>query len=157
MVKRARMVPMADGPWLTDQQQQAWRAYLAGVARIDAHLDAELRPFGLDLGEYEILVNLSEADERAMRMSDLADAVRQSRSRLTHTVTRMEHKGLIERVACPNDRRGVVAHLTDAGLALLRDAAPAHVRSVRACFVNVVSPDDFAAIGRAMAAVAAGA
>lgn len=152
----ARMPGMAHPEfWLTDEQQKTWRAYLAGVARIDTHLDAELRPFGLDLGEYEILVNLSEADQRSMRMSDLALAVRQSRSRLTHTVTRMEKKGLIERGACPEDRRGVVAILTDAGHELLVRAAPAHVRSVRECFVDVVAPDDFAAIGRAMAAVVA--
>lgn len=141
--------------WLSEEQQRAWRAYLTGVARIDTYLDAALRPFGLDLGEYEILVNLSEAKAHSMRMSDLAAAVRQSRSRLTHTVTRMEKKGLIERVACPEDRRGVVAVLTDAGYALLVQAAPDHVRSVREVFVDVVHPDDFAAIGRAMQAVAA--
>lgn len=141
--------------WLSQQQQSDWRAYLSGVARIDAYLDAALRPYDLCLGEYEILVNLSEADEHAMRMSDLALAVRQSRSRLTHTVTRMEKKGLIERVACPEDRRGVMAVLKEAGLKLLVEAAPAHVRSVREVFVDVVDPDDFAAIGRAMASVAA--
>lgn len=147
------MAPMTTR-WLSDGQQSIWRAYLAGVARIDAHLDAELRPFGLDLGEYEILVNLSEAEGHSLRMSDLALAVRQSRSRLTHTVTRMEKKGLLERVACPEDRRGVVAVLTDAGYALLVEAAPAHVRSVRDVFVDVVDADDFAAVGRAMRAVA---
>lgn len=141
--------------WLSEGQQKIWRAYLAGVARIDTHLDAELRPFDLDLGEYEILVHLSEADDRRLRMSDLADAVRQSRSRLTHTVTRMERKGLIERVACPEDRRGVIAVLTDAGFALLEQAAPTHVRSVRDCFVDVVDPADFEALGRAMHAVSA--
>lgn len=141
--------------WLTAEQQTTWRAYLSGVARIDAHLDAELRPFGLDLGEYEILVNLSEAEGRRLRMSDLADAVRQSRSRLTHTVSRMERKGLIDRVACPQDRRGVIAVLTPEGFRLLEEAAPTHVTSVREVFVDVVAPDDFAALGRAMAAVSA--
>lgn len=146
---------MAPEPrWLDADQQRAWRAYLAGVARIDAYLDARLRPFGLDLGEYEILVHLSEAEEWSLRMSELADAVRQSRSRLTHTVTRMEKKGLVERTACPEDRRGVIARLTESGMDLLRTAAPEHVRSVRECFVDVVDPDDFEALGRAMAAVA---
>jgi len=140
--------------WLDADQQRAWRAYLAGVARIDAYLDARLRPFGLDLGEYEILVHLSESEDWSLRMSELADAVRQSRSRLTHTVTRMEKKGLVRRTACPDDRRGVIAQLTDAGMDLLRTAAPEHVRSVRECFVDVVDPDDFEALGRAMAAVA---
>lgn len=147
------MAPDARARWLTKEQQVIWRSYLQGVARIDAHLDAELRPFGLDLGEYEILVHLSESEGRSMRMSDLALAVRQSRSRLTHTVTRMEKKGLIARVACPEDRRGVIAQLTDRGYTLLVEAAPAHVRSVRECFVDVVTADDFAALGRAMQAV----
>ena len=140
--------------WLDADQQRAWRAYLAGVARIDAYLDARLRPFGLDLGEYEILVHLSESDDWSLRMSELADAVRQSRSRLTHTVTRMEKKGLVRRTSCPEDRRGVIAQLTDVGMDLLHTAAPEHVRSVRECFVDRVDPADFEALGRAMAAVA---
>lgn len=86
-------------------------------------------------------------------MSELATAVRQSRSRLTHTVTRMEHKGLILRKTCPQDRRGVIAVLTGAGLTLLTEAAPNHVRSVREAFVDKVDPDDFVALGRAMNAV----
>ena len=140
--------------WLDVGQQRVWRTYLDGVARLNQHLDAALRPFGLDLGEYEVLVRLSEAEGRRMRMSDLADAARQSRSRLTHTATRMERKGLIARQPCDEDRRGVIAALTDPGFALLESAAPTHVRSVRQFFVDVVDPDDFEALGRAMAAVA---
>lgn len=139
--------------WLSSSQQRVWRAWLDAVARIDTHLDTVLRPFGLDLGEYEILVRLSEAPERQMRMSDLADAVRQSRSRLTHTVARMEKEGLLTRQPCPDDRRGVVASLTDTGFALLETAAPAHVESVREVLVDVVEPADFEALGRAMHAV----
>jgi len=142
-----------DTQWLTTEQQKIWRSYLAGVSRINERLDAELRPFGLDLGEYEILVNLSEADELEMRMSELAERVRQSRSRLTHTVARMEAKGLVLRKSCPQDRRGVIAVLTAAGLTLLKTAAPHHVSSVRAALVDAVDPDDFEALGRAMRAV----
>ncbi len=139
--------------WLTAEQQAIWRAYLAGASRINERLDAELRPFGLDLGEYEILVNLSEADQLEMRMSELADRVRQSRSRLTHTVARMEAKGLILRKSCPHDRRGVIAVLTATGLNLLKSAAPNHVASVRAALVDAVEPADYEALGRAMNAV----
>ena len=139
--------------WLSSGQQKVWRAWLDAVARIDSHLDEVLRPFGLDLGEYEILVRLSEAPERRMRMSDLADAARQSRSRLTHTVARMEKKGLVTRMPCPNDRRGVIAALADDGYALLVEAAPDHVASVREVLVDVVDPADFEALGRAMNAV----
>lgn len=146
-------MPTPHVPWLNSDQQQVWRSYLAAVTRIERTLDERLRPFGLDLGQYEILVDLSESPQRSMRMSDLAQAVRQSRSRLTHTVTRMESKGLILRTPCPEDRRGVVAVLTEAGSALLTEAAPAHVASVRDAFIDVIDPDDFAALGRAMAAV----
>lgn len=147
------MTALAQARWLDSEQQEIWRSYLTGVAVIDQRLDEALRPYGLDLGEYEILVSLSEADERRMRMSELAQAVRQSRSRLTHTVARMEKKGLIQRRACPEDRRGVVAKLTDPGYALLEKAAPIHVDSVRSAFVDIVAPGDFEALGRAMKAV----
>jgi DNA-binding MarR family transcriptional regulator len=142
-----------ESPWLTADQQRIWRAYLNGVARINQRLDAELRPFDLDLGEYEILVHLSELPTRSLRMSDLAERVRQSRSRLTHTVARMEQKGLVVRTACPSDRRGVIAALTDHGYQLLATAAPHHVASVRRALVDKVTPADFAALGRAMEAV----
>lgn len=139
--------------WLTDEQQRVWRSYLLGSARLSECLDADLRDFGLDLAEYEILVALSEAPERQLRMSELADAVHQSRSRLTHTITRMELASLVERWNCPTDRRGVWAHLTDDGVALLERAAPRHVEAVRRYFVEAVSEDDYAALGRAFAAV----
>ena len=139
--------------WLTADQQVVWRAFLAGVSKVHERLDAELRPFGLDMGEYEILVNLSEAEQLEMRMSELAEMVRQSRSRLTHTVARMEAKGLILRKSCADDRRGVIAVLTAAGHNLLRNAAPQHVASVRQILVDVVDPADFEALGRAMHAI----
>lgn len=140
-------------PWLNDAQQDVWRAFLAAVAVIDDKLDQALRPYGLDLGEYEILVKLSEAPDHSLRMSELAQRVRQSRSRLTHTVARMEKKDLITRTSCPDDRRGVIAALTRRGYALLEAAAPHHVASVRAAFVDRVDPADFTALGRAMRAV----
>ncbi len=139
--------------WLNAEQQRIWRSFLNGVARINERLDAELRSFGLDLGEYEILVHLSEADRHMLRMSDLAERVRQSRSRLTHTISRMESKGLVSRVACPSDRRGVNAIMTEMGYQLLVKAAPSHVDSVRRALVDRVDPADFEALGRAMEAV----
>lgn len=141
--------------WLDAEQQQVWRAYLLGSARLAERLDADLRAFGLDLGEYEILVTLSEAPDRRVRMSELAEAVHQSRSRLTHTVTRMENAGLVDRASCPTDRRGVWAHLTDDGFRLLADAAPTHVEAVRRHFVEAMTEEDYAAVGRAFTAVLA--
>lgn len=139
--------------WLTGEQERVWRSWLAGVARIDAHLSQSLRSTGLDLSEYEILVRLSEAPDREMRMSELADEVDQSRSRLTHTITRMEKSGLVVRRRCKGDGRGVWAHLTDEGYELLLAAAPGHVDAVRECFVDVADPADFEALGRVMDAV----
>ncbi|MFT4107980.1 MarR family winged helix-turn-helix transcriptional regulator [Propionicimonas sp.] len=147
------MTTQLEPRWLTAEQQRIWRAYLNGVALVNEQLDADLRPFGLDLGEYEILVHLSESPDRALRMSDLAERVRQSRSRLTHTVSRMESKGLVARTACPSDRRGVIAVMTTRGHQLLVEAAPAHVASVRRVLVDPIAAEDFEALGRAMEAV----
>jgi DNA-binding MarR family transcriptional regulator len=141
--------------WLSAEQQRVWRTYLLGSARLNEKLDADLRQFGLDLGEYEILVTLSEAEDRQCRMSDLADAVHQSRSRLTHTITRMEGRRLVERVSCPTDRRGVWARLTAVGFGLLEEAAPCHVAAVRENFVEAMDEADYFALGRAFAAVLA--
>jgi DNA-binding MarR family transcriptional regulator len=139
--------------WLNSDQQRIWRLFLSGTGRIFDELDAELRRFGLDLGEYEILVHLSEEPDHQLRMSDLAARVRQSRSRLTHTVARMENKGILVRLACPSDRRGVIAALTEDGYALLTEAAPHHVESVRRALVDVADPADYQAMGRLMQAV----
>ena len=113
------MTSLAVPRWLTDEQQQIWRAYLLGSALLQERIDADLRPFGLDRAEYEILVVLSETDGQRLRMAELADAVHQSRSRLTHTVSRMEKADLVKRTDCPTDRRGVWAELTAEGFELI--------------------------------------
>ncbi|MEU8221344.1 MarR family transcriptional regulator [Kribbella sp. NPDC048915] len=139
--------------WLDAEQQLAWRAYLLGTARLMAKLDDDLRQFGLGLNDYEILVRLSEAPDRRLRMADLADRLHQSRSRLTHTVGRLENAELVRRTSCTSDKRGVWAELTEAGLALLEQAAPYHVEGVRENLVDLVSAEDFAAVGRVFDAV----
>ncbi len=139
--------------WLTQEQQRIWRGYLLAKTRMDEYLDAALTDFGLSLDEYEILVRLSEAEHRTLRMGQLATSVRHSRSRLTHTIARMERRGLVRREPCTNDGRGVQAVLTDEGYRLLHTAAPAHVDSVREVFIDAVEPEDLRALGRAMAAV----
>ena len=149
------MAKPATPRWLTDEQQQVWRTYLLGSALLEERIDADLRPFGIDRAEYEILVVLSESEDRRLRMAELADAVHQSRSRLTHTVSRMEKADLIQRQNCPTDRRGVWAELTPQGLELIRAAAPAHVETVRRHFVEVMSDEEYAALGRVFANVVA--
>lgn len=141
--------------WLDADQQRVWRNWLLAVARINQYLDNDLRASGLDLNEYEILVCLSEADDRRMRMSELADKVHQSRSRLTHSISRLERQGIVERCSAEDDRRGVYARLTDKGFELLDQAAPGHVSAVRRIFVDAADEADFQALGRVMEAVLA--
>ncbi len=140
--------------WLDSNQQRAWRAYLVGTTLLMERLDRDLREnHDLSAPEYEILVRLSEAPDRMLRMAEIADSVKNSRSRITHTVARMEREGLVERRQCATDGRGVLAVLTDKGFALLEDAAPVHVESVRAALIDVVEGKDLEAIGRAFTAV----
>lgn len=141
--------------WLTDEQQRAWRAYLAGSARLTEALNRQLEDEAdLSLSEYEILVRLSESPARAVRMSELADSLVQSRSRVTHTVARLERRGLVARRSCSQDGRGVECALTDTGFATLVDAAPGHVRAVRAALVDPLTAEQFRVLGEAMARIA---
>lgn len=138
--------------WLTESQQRVWRSYLLANTHINQYLDEALEAFGISLTEYEVLVRLSESPHRTLRMGELASSVGYSRSRLTHTIKRMERAGLVTRASCDSDGRGVQATMTEDGFALLRSAAPAHVDSVRRVFVDAIAPEDYAALGRAMQA-----
>ncbi|WP_062212362.1 MarR family winged helix-turn-helix transcriptional regulator [Streptomyces sp. NBRC 109706] len=140
--------------WLTEEEQRAWRTHLE-VTRLLVHqLERDLQPFGLTMNDYEILVNLSESDGRRMRMSDLAAATLQSKSRLSHQVTRMEKAGLVRREHCDSDKRGLFAVLTEHGWDTMREVAPHHVASVRRHFVDLLAADDLAALDRALRPVA---
>ena len=135
--------------WLDEDQQRSWRAYLVGTTLLMDRLDRELRDrHGLSLPEYEILVRLSEADQHRIRMAQLADSLSHSRSRVTHTVGRMEQAGLVARDACISDGRGVEAVLTTKGRRALEEAAPTHVAGVRRLLVDLVPDQDFEAVGR---------
>jgi len=125
-----------------------------GTTLLFDRLDEDLRrDFDISLVEYEILVRLSERDGQ-MRMAALADALAHSRSRVTHTVTRMEKAGLVKRSRSDEDGRGIIAALTDAGQDLLVRAAPTHVEGVRDHLVDLAADDDLVALGRVMDAVA---
>lgn len=142
--------------WLDDQEQHAWRTFIYSVNTLLGELSVALESdprIDLALGEYEILVRLSEAPGRTLRMSELADLVVHSRSRLTHTITRMEKRGLVERMRCEADGRGREAVLTDQGMALLERAAPVHVESVRALLLDRVGREGFLELGRILEAV----
>ncbi|MEZ5096971.1 MAG: MarR family transcriptional regulator [Nocardioides sp.] len=144
-----------DVRWLSAPQQHAWRALVLGTTLLMDRLDDELREsHGISLTEYEILVRLSESPKHQLRMAHLADSLAHSRSRVTHTIARMEKSGWVRRKDSPDDGRGVYATLTDAGMTLLEQAAPTHVAGVRRHLVSLASGDDFKTVGRVMDAVA---
>jgi len=135
--------------WLSSEQQQSWRAYIMGTELLQHQLDRELREeHDISFSEYEILVRLSEADGGRMRMATLADAMSHSRSRVTHTISRMEKADLVVRRASDSDGRGVEAVMTAEGQRVLQEAAPTHVRGVRQHLVDLSDRADFAALGR---------
>jgi len=143
-----------DVRWLSATQQRHWRAFRDGTALLFDVLARELDDgSGLSLGEYEVLVRLSEAPGRALRMSELAGDLAHSRSRLTHTVARMERDGVVRREPAADDARGVNCVLTDRGWDVLVAAAPGHVESVRAHLVDVLDDAQLAALGAAMQVV----
>lgn len=138
-------------PWLNAQQQKVWRSFLGGTTVLLDHLDRDLRnEHGLSMSEYEILVRLSETPGRAIRMADLATALSHSRSRITHTITRLEREGVVIRTQCRSDGRGVTATLTDAGFSLLTRAAHTHVTGVHGYLIDGASPEELEALGNIM-------
>ena len=142
--------------WLTDDEQRAWRSYLEATTLLFDALDRRLqRDAAIPHGYYEILVRLSEAENRTIRMSELADRTRSSRSRLSHAVARLEERGWVERRNCPTDKRGQLAVLTNEGFAALSAAAPDHVSAVRQYVIDQLTPAQIIQldeIGRAIVA-----
>jgi len=142
--------------WLDAEEQHAWREYLRATRLLEAALDHDLQDQGLQLSEYEILSMLSEQPDRRLRMSQIAELVVQSRSRLTHTAGRLEKRGWVHREPCVGDRRGVELVLTDAGCREITRMAATHVGSVRTNMVDHLTREDFLALGRAMEAISDG-
>lgn len=147
----SHMETKTETPWLDVAQQRIWRSFLGGTTVLMDQLDRDLRAqHGLSMPEYEILVRLSEAPGRTCRMAELAAAVAHSRSRITHTVARLERVGLVQRGHCSDDGRGVSAALTDQGFAALEAAAHTHVSGVHDYFIANAESDDLTALGRIM-------
>jgi len=134
-------MPGIDGQpnWLTDEEQQAWRATVQLSQLLLRQLDRDLVAHGLNSRDYEILVELSEAPDHRLRMTDLADATSQSRSRLSHQISRMEKRGLVRRDDCEGDKRGTFAVLTKGGFGAIERVAPHHVDNVRRHFIDRLS------------------
>ncbi|MFF8968565.1 MarR family winged helix-turn-helix transcriptional regulator [Streptomyces sp. NPDC014995] len=128
--------------WLTPEEQRAWRAYVAASLLLEDAIDRQLQhEAGMPHLYYSILANLSEVPERRLRMTDLAEKLKITRSRLTYAVTRLEKDGLVRRENCRWDKRGSIAVLTDEGMAVLERAAPGHVETVRASLFDRLTPE----------------
>jgi DNA-binding MarR family transcriptional regulator len=139
--------------WLTDAEQHAWRTHLDVSRLLMYQLERDLQPFGLTNNDYEILVNLSEAPELRVRMSELAHRTRQSKSRLSHQITRMQSAGLVRRESCESDKRGLFAVLTQEGWDTMRRVAPHHVDSVRRHFIDLLSPEALEELQKSLSTV----
>lgn len=142
-----------DVRWLDDAEQASWRAVLRGTRLLERALDLALREHGLQLSEYEIISMLSESDTHRLRMSDLADMVVQSRSRLTHTAKRLEERGWVIRQPCLDDRRGVELVLTPAGLVQIEAMAGVHLQSVRDHVTDIMTREQFQRLGDTMGVI----
>jgi DNA-binding MarR family transcriptional regulator len=127
--------------WLDDEEQRAWRSFLRAASAIDEALDRQLqRDAGMPHAYYQVLAMLSEAPDRTLRMSQLAELTTSSASRLSHAVSRLEEKGWVRRERHPTDRRGALAVLTDDGWTALQAAAPGHVAAVRRVLFDRLGP-----------------
>ena len=128
--------------WLSSQESRAWRGYLAMSELLHSQITSDLlAETGLSYADYQVLVHLSEAEERRVRMTELATRLDWSKSRLSHQFARMEARGLVRREDCPSDARGAFAVLTDEGMEEIRGAAPWHVESVRRHLIDLLDPD----------------
>lgn len=139
-----------------DPRLAAWSTFLRAHARVLRELERELQAEqDLALTDYDVLFQLASADERRLRMSELADRLLLSRSGATRLVDRLVADGLVARETCESDRRGQWAALTDAGVARLRRASPTHLRGVATHFLDRLEPDDLAALERMLDGVVA--
>lgn len=135
--------------WLDEDEMRAWRSYIVASHMLEYRLHRELQEgHGISHADYEILVRLSEQPGHQMRMSQLAVDVASSKSRISHQVARMETAGLLRRIGCPSDGRGVLAVLTEQGFDQLKRAAPTHVAGVRKHFVDLLSREEQAILAQ---------
>jgi DNA-binding MarR family transcriptional regulator len=139
-----------------DPRLTAWSAFLRAHARVVRELERELQAEqGMALTDYDVLVQLANAGERRLRMSELAERLLLSRSGVTRLVDRLQAGGLVERMSCDSDRRGQWASLTDAGYDRLRSASPTHLRGVASHFLDRLSGEELRELERTLARLAA--
>jgi DNA-binding MarR family transcriptional regulator len=129
--------------WLTVEEERVWRRWLTLNARLSATLQRELQDdAGLSMPDFEVLVHLTDSPEGRVRVTDLARLMQWERSRVSHHVTRMERRGLVQRVECAEDGRGAFVVITAPGRAAIEQAAPGHVNMVRRLVFDALSPEE---------------
>lgn len=149
--------PDGEPRWLDDDEQRTWLAYLQATTLLEDHLDRQLqRDAGMPHIYYGLLVQLSVAPRRRLRMTELARNTKITRSRLSHAIARLEKNGWVRREDCPSDKRGQFAILTDAGYEVLRRTAPGHVTAVRQAIFDRLTPEQQKSLGEIMMIVAEG-
>jgi len=140
---------VAETEWLNEQEAHAWRGYRRMRALLDLELTRDLmRDSGLSDADYDVLSNLSETPGQRLRLSELATWMLWSKSRLSHHITRMQQRGLVDREECADDGRGSVITLTPAGLRAIEQAAPRHVASVRRNMFDLLTAQEIATLGK---------
>ncbi|MDN3023920.1 MarR family transcriptional regulator [Streptomyces sp. S.PB5] len=143
--------------WLTPKEQRAWRAYIAASHLLEDAIDRQLQQdAGMPHLYYSILATLSEAPDRRLRMTDLAEGLKITRPRLTYAVTRLEKDGLVRRESCQWDKRGSIAALTDEGMAEVERAAPGHVETVRSALFDRLTEEQVGQLEEISRAIAEG-
>jgi DNA-binding MarR family transcriptional regulator len=135
---------MTEARWLTAEEDRMWRAFLQMQRALALAVDHQLAEAGLSAADFAVLVPLSETEDRALRVRDLAIGIGWDRSRIAHQLRRMEQRGLVSRFECPTDGRGTMVWLTDEGYAAIVAAAPGHVETVRRLLVDLLDAEDLA-------------
>jgi DNA-binding MarR family transcriptional regulator len=138
---------MDEPRWLDERESRAWRGYRRMRRLLDLELARELvRDAGLSEPDYDVLSDLSETPDQRLRLSELADRMLWSRSRLSHHLTRMQQRGLVTREECATDGRGSVITLTAGGRRAIEAAAPGHVAAVRRHLIDLLTAEEIAAL-----------
>lgn len=149
----------ANGPglaWLSRPEQEAWRLMMSVYGRMIARLDGELQEaHAVSLRDYQVLLQLSEAEGYALRMAELAERLAVSPSGLTRRLDGLVREGLVFRQACESDRRGTMAVLSAEGWIALETAAPTHLTGVRRYVFDVLGGDQLGQLTVALQAIAA--
>ncbi|MSZ16300.1 MAG: MarR family transcriptional regulator [Actinobacteria bacterium] len=141
--------------WLSPAEMAAWRTYIETTGDLMRAIEKDLAPFGLDRGDYQLLAMLSEAPDQRLRLCDLADSLRLTRSGLTRRMEGVLKKKLVARVQSDEDGRVAYAHITPKGFDLLKTAAPKHLESVRRLMVDLLTPTEIKAVASAFGKISA--